>query len=195
MKKVICVISALVVALIFASGVYAADRVLFDFETDPQGWEIPDWALEKEDHVADSIYTSENFVLEGKSALEVKADFPGGRWTSAYVEVVEYFDWTPYSEIAADVYLPLDAPVGLKAKLILTVGESWQWVEMARSTALEPGEWVTISGNLKPDSTDWRTKVTDSFRQDIRKLGARVESNMKPAYTGSIYIDNIRLVE
>jgi hypothetical protein len=109
---------------------------------------------------------------------------------------MQYFDWTDYSRIACDVYLPEGAPLGLKGKIILTVGDSWKWVEMSRSFSLQPGKWTTMSADLKPGSIDWRRiEVNDAFRQDVRKIDIRVESNNKPAYTGSIYIDNIRVIK
>jgi hypothetical protein len=38
-------------------------------------------------------------------------------------------------------------------------------------------------------------EVTEAFRQDIRKIDIRVESNNKPAYSGPFYIDNIRVIK
>ena len=92
-----------------------------------------------------------------------------------------------------DVTLPPEAPAGLKAKLILTVGEEWEWTEMRRSIQLSPGQTTTITANLAAGSEDWkRTEVTDSFRKDVRKLAIRLESN-KPAFSGTFTIDNVRL--
>ena len=105
-------------------------------------------------------------------------------------------DWTDYGKIACDIYIQEGAPVGLEGKMSLTVGDSWKWVEMSRSFPLKPGQWVTMSANLKPGSIDWRRiQVDDAFRQDVRKIDIRVESNNKPAYTGPIYVDNIRVTE
>jgi hypothetical protein len=196
MKKIAALL--LCVGLFIPCGSFAlgAEKILAGFENDTQGFEIPDWAMEKEDYVGDSLAVSSTYAAEGKKAIEFKVDFPGGKWTAAYIEVVEYFDWTPYSQVSADIYLPQDAPAGLKSKLIVTVGENWDWVEMSKAVALVPGKWTAITANLKPGSSDWRKNaVTDAFRQDVRKFGIRIESNMKPAYKGSIFIDNIRLTE
>ena len=183
-------------SLLLSAGDSAAREItLYTFEKDPQGWEIPDWAYEKDDYVADSVEVSKKVSKTGKGSLEVVAKFPGGNWSGAIVEVLEYFDWTPYSTLACDVYLPKEAPAGLRAQMILTVGDSWKWTEMSRSIRLVPGEWTTISANLKPGSTDWkRTQPDDEFRADVRKIAIRVSSN-KPAYDGPIYIDNIVLGE
>ncbi len=168
--------------------------VLYDFEGDIQGWEIPDWVVEKPDHVATSIGLSKDYKSEGSTSLKVVADFPGRVWTAALVEVLEYFDWTPYERISCDVYIPEDAPEGLRAKLILTVADNWKFTEMSRSIFLMPGKWTTIRANLMPDSDDWkRTVVDDAFREDVRKVVVRIESNKGPRYSGAIYIDNIKV--
>ena len=173
---------------------FCAEKVIFGFEQDIPTWEIPDWCFEKDDYVGESIAISRKFAKEGKTSLELIADFPGKTWSAAYVEVEEYFDWTPYHRISADIYLPENVPFGLKAKFILTVGENWQWTEMSRLTRLIPGEWTTITASIVPGSTDWRrTEVVDEFRADARKVGIRIDSNMRPVYAGPIYIDNVRV--
>jgi hypothetical protein len=169
-------------------------KLVFGFEEDVPNWEIPDWCFEKEEYVGESIAISNKFAKEEKSSLEIMTNFPGGKWTAAYIEVQQYFDWTLYKNISVDMFLPKEAPFGLQARIILTVGQDWTWTEMARLVKLVPGEWTTITASLAPASTDWRrTQVTDEFRADVRKLGLRIESNMRPAYNGPVYIDNIRL--
>lgn len=194
MKKLVLAIALM--GLLISGAAYAEEAVLFDFENGLQGWEIPDWAYEKPDHVQQEITMSEDFASNGANSLKMATEFPGGRWTGAIIEIMQYFDWTDYSKLECDIYLPADAPIGLKAKIILTVGDSWKWVEMSKSYSLKPGEWVTISADLMPGSIDWRRiQVDDAFRTDIRKIDIRVDSNNRPAYTGPIYIDNIRVVK
>jgi hypothetical protein len=189
------VLSLLVLGLFLTAGVgICEEKVLVNFENDIENWETPNWCLEKPDYVAESIALSDKYAKAGKSSLEVMTNFTGGKWTAAYVEVQQFFDWTPYKNVFVDVYLPKEGPMGLQAKIILTVGDDWTWTEMSKMVKLIPGEWVTVTANLVPGSTDWRrTQVTDQFRADIRKFGVRIESNMRPTYTGPIYIDNIRL--
>jgi len=196
MKKLFLIAVVFATAALVASGsAFSADKVLFTYEEDTEGWEIPDWAYEQGDYVGEDVDSSDDFAKHGESSLKLMVDFPGGRWNGAVAEVMEYFDWTPYSGISCDIYLPPSAPVGLRAKIILTVGENWKWTEMSRSMRLTPGEWTHISANLKPGSNDWRrTKPTDEFRADVRKIAVRIESN-KPAYKGPVYIDNIVLSE
>lgn len=194
MRRALLVLA--VVGLFFGGMVVhaAEEEVLFNFEDGLQGWEIPDWAYEKPDHVQKEIRVSDKYAKEGDQSLEIEVDFPGGRWTGAIVEIMQYFDWTDYGRIACDIYIPEGSPLGLKGKMILTVGDSWKWIEMSRSFPLKPGQWVTMSADLTPGSIDWRrVTVDDAFRQDVRKIDIRVESNNRPAYSGPIYIDNIRV--
>ncbi|MEA3328949.1 MAG: hypothetical protein U9Q08_04395 [Candidatus Omnitrophota bacterium] len=193
-KKIVMLIAILGLLILNTAPGFCEEKVLFGFEEDVPLWEIPDWCFEKDDYVGDSMAVSTEFAKEGKSSLKLTADFPGKRWTAAYMEVQEYFDWTPYERISVDIFMPQDAPLGLRAKFVLTVGEDWKWTEMARLKKLIPGEWTTITASIIPGSTDWRrTQVTDEFRADVRKLGIRLESNLRPIYNGSIYIDNMRL--
>ena len=196
MKKGLLVLVALAFML-SSVAVYAEEvNVLFDFEGGLQGWEIPDWAYEKPDHVQQEIESSSDVSSNGNNSLLMMTDFPGGRWTGAIIEIMQYFDWSDYSTVACDIYIPKDAPLCLKSKMIVTFGDSWKWVEMSKSFSLVPGEWVTLTADLRPGSIDWRRiQVDESFRSDIRKLDIRVESNNKPAYTGPVYIDNVRVIE
>jgi len=196
MKKILI---ALAISALLPSGaiLYAEDaQVLYSFEESVDGWGIPDWAMEKEDHVQRSIEVSDKYASNGTKSLMIDADFPGGKWTGAIIEVMQYQDWSDYSKLACDIYVPADAPKGLKAKMILTVGDQWKWVEGSKATALEPGKWVTLKADLKPGSIDWKiANLDDSFRKDVRKFDIRVESDNKPVYKGPIFVDNIRVIK
>lgn len=168
-------------------------KVLYDFEENDEGWQIPSWETEKPDHVARGLKRSEVFASNGETSMELYTEFPGKRWSGALIEVQHFLDLDGYDGISTDIYLPHTAPAGLRGKIILTVGENWQFVEMSRGVKLEPGGWTTLTASLADDSTDWkRAKIDSSFREDIRKIAVRIESNM-PAYSGPVYIDNIRV--
>lgn len=176
---------------------YSREITLFNFEKDPDGWTIPDWALDKKDHVAEEMGISEFHASNGKYALEVKVSFPEEPgWRAAYVErVIDVTDWSPFSYVIVDIFLPKEAPRGLRGRIILTIGDEWKWTEMNKAIALTPGEWTTIKADLTPNSMDWRRFITESFRSDIRKMGVRIESNGKISYRGPIYIDNVKLTD
>lgn len=168
--------------------------VIFDFESTLQEWDIPQWAKESQDAVGRAVNPFQELASHGKGSMELLADFPGERWTGAYVEVLMHVtDWSPFGSISVDLHLPDYAPEGLQGRFILTVGEKWEWTEMNRPLPLTPGEWTTITANLKPGSLDWKFFPSEKFRKDIRKVGIRIESDKKPTYSGPIYIDNIRL--
>lgn len=171
------------------------ERTYYDFEMpDLNGWELPQWALSKTDYVAKEVSFSDEIASSGKGSMKVVSDFPGGQWTAALVEIQQYLDLSSYRVIRADIYLPPDAPIGLKAKLILTVGDNWKFVEMSRSVPLIPGEWATITASIEPGSYDWKRVVPDEeFAEDVRKIAIRIESNRKPKYSGTLYIDNVRV--
>ncbi len=170
------------------------ERTFYDFEGDLQGWEVPQWALGKTDHVAKEVSVSQDVASHGKSSMKVLVDFYGGAWTAGLVEIQQYLDLSGYRVIRADLYLPPDAPIGLKGKLILTVGDNWKFVEMNGSIPLMPGEWVTVTANIEPGSYDWKRVVPDEeFAKDVRKIAVRVESNNKPKYAGVYYVDNVRV--
>lgn len=170
------------------------ERTFYDFEGDLAGWEVPAWALGKTDHVAKEVVLSQDFASKGTSSMKVTADFYGGAWTAALVEIQQYLDLSGYRVIRADVYLPKDAPIGLKAKLVITVGDNWKFVEMNGAVPLMPGEWSTITASIEPGSYDWKRVVPDeNFAKDIRKIAVRIESNNKPKYAGVVYIDNVRV--
>jgi hypothetical protein len=174
---------------------YSKEMVLYSFEKDPQGWEIPDWAFGKTDHVARQIGISEFHSSEGKYSLETDVEFSGGpKWEGAYVErIIDVTDWTPFGYLSIDIFLPKNAPQGLRARVILTVGDDWKWTEGNKAYLLAPGEWTVIKLDLTPNSMSWRRFIDDSFRSDIRKLAIRIESNGKIAYKGPVYIDNVKL--
>jgi hypothetical protein len=181
----------------FTDKAYSKEIVLYGFEKDPQGWEIPDWVLEKKDCVARQISVSEFHSSEGKYSLEVNSDFASNSlWQVAYVErVIDITDWTPFSYVSLDIFVPREAPQGLRARIILTVGNEWKWVEMNKPVLLMPGEWTVIKADITSESRNWRKFIDNDFRSDIKKLGIRIESNGKISYKGPIYIDNVRLLD
>ncbi len=167
--------------------------VLYGFEAYDDNWEIPSWTIEKRDHTASELTQSTEISSEGIGSLEILADFQAKRWSGALVEIQQYLDLVGYDILAADIYIPSDAPSGLKGKIILTVGDEWRFVEMSWGKKLTPGEWTVVTADISDNSRDWKRTVVDStFRTDIRKISIRVESDKNPAWSGKINIDNVR---
>jgi hypothetical protein len=190
------VVFAMVVSLGIAPALYAAEIVIYGFEGSAEGWVIPDWAKSSADYVVSELAISSAYAKEGNQSLVLETAFPGQRWSGAYVErEVEVTDWGTFRRLSVSAYLPADAPEGLRGRIILTVGDQWQWTEMNRAIALVPGQWTEIGANLAPGSMDWRFFPTDGFRKDVRKLGVRIESDKQPAYLGWVFLDDVRLSE
>lgn len=187
-------VAAAALGMVLAAEVPAAEIVIYGFERPGHGWVIPEWAYSAPDHVAEALVVSRERASEGQQALEVRVLFPADRWTCAYAErTVEATDWTPFGRLAVEVYLPPTAPGGLQARLILTVGEQWKWVEMAKTVPLAPGRWTTVTADLTSDSRDWTVAPDAYVRSDVRKLGIRIESSGGAAYRGSVFLDRVRL--
>lgn len=190
------IFSLMLTAVLSAVSVRAAEILIFGFEQGMEGWIVPDWEKTSADYSLEECLVSQEHAGEGSRALELRVSFSGDRWVGAYVErQTEVTDWTPFGRLSADVYLPEEAPKGLTGKIILSVGDKWEWTEMNRSVDLAPGKWNTISVNLKPGSMDWKFFPDDRFRSSVRKIGVRVESNKGPVYRGSVFVDNVRLSE
>jgi mannanase-like protein len=174
--------------------VLGAEVTVADFEgAHPESWKIPDWALEKADHVAKEISISKDQASKGTQSLKVTAAFPGGTWNAAAVELEENLDFSEQSKISVDIYLPKDAPEGLYGNICVTYGSKWTWAEQVKNVPLVPGKWTTVEADIAEGSKDWKkVRVDGEFRSDIRKLNIRVISDKKPAYSGDFYFDNVR---
>jgi hypothetical protein len=170
------------------------ETLLFDFEENEQGWDIPAWALNLRDHVALSAEISDDRASHGTSSLEVRVDFPKDKWSAALVELQQFLNMENFEMISVDIFNPERSKV-LKGMIILTQGEDWEFNEMSRPFRLDPGEWTTVYADISENSLDWRRKkIGPHFRKDIRKIAVRIESS-RNRYRGPVYIDNIKLHE
>ena len=172
----------------------ATEVVIYGFEHGEDGWVLPDWAKASNDYVATAMAVSQERAVEGHASLRLETQFPGGRWTGSYVErQVETTDWSPFHRLSLRIFLPPEAPRGLRGKIILTVGDQWRWTEQNRAVPLVPGRWTTVSVGLVAGSLDWKFFPDESFRKNIKKLGVRIESDKGPAYQGPVFLDDVCL--
>ncbi len=175
---------------------FTKEKTLYDFEGTDEGWAIPVWAYDKPDHVATFFRNIKGIASHGNGSIELYAEFPGGKWSAAIAWIQQYLDISGYDTILVDVFLPPNAPAGIRGKIILTVSEDWRFIEMIRGTKLEPGRWTTVAGDLSEKSNDWkRTVMNKTFKADVRNIAVRIESNKKTPYSGPIYIDNVRIAK
>lgn len=196
---------------------FASEKVIYSFEDGIGEWAIPDWSLEKADYVDAEATVSSDYANDGDSSMQLTFEFPKDEWRAAVVDVEGPFDWSAYKTLLCDVYLPEEAPDKIKARIALSVGEKWLWIESARATKLKPGQWVTLSANLIPGNERWlRTKMVErigedgkahgyvmktakepmakEYIQEVQVLTVRLQSE-RVKYKGSVFVDNIRLVD
>lgn len=184
---------------------FAGDRIQFDFEDDPKGWQIPDWAYYQDDHKAKNTEISTDVASTGSGSFKIDCDFPGDLWTAALVERERDMDLTDYETISVDVYLPKGAPRGkLLARFVLTIGDGWYFTEQRDVVPLIPGQWVTLTARLESEyseeQSDWKGRKHKSLYHHInkiKKIAVRIEYNASPPnfigprYEGPVYIDNL----
>ncbi|MFH1877579.1 MAG: hypothetical protein ABH883_02080 [Candidatus Omnitrophota bacterium] len=187
-----------------ASGEAGKKEIVFDFEDSTDSWRIPDWAYYQGDHVATEMQLAGEEASSGKSALKIMCDFPGDSWAAALIDLERPMDLSGYNTISADVYLPKKAPEGLmQARIILTCGDGWHFIEMRSAVPLKHGKWVTVKANLEKEEvpeSEWKGRKEKRLFlhiDKIKKIAVRVEydaappSKVGPRYTGPVYVDNI----
>ena len=68
------------------------ERTFYGFETGLQGWEIPMWAKDKSDYVAEEVMISTDAASQGASSMKAVIDFPGDLWTAGLIEIEQYLE-------------------------------------------------------------------------------------------------------
>ena len=196
---------------------FSAEKVIYSFEEDFDGWAIPDWSRDKVDYVTEKVDISKSKASDGKSSLEMKVDFPKEGWYAGVVDVEGPFDWSKYKAISCDIHAPSRAMERIEARISLNVGKKWIWIEQIKPTKLERAKWTTVRADLEVGSRSWRrtemvekkdkegkfrgyvaryipVELSEEDKKNVQVLTVRVEAINSP-YKGPIYIDNIRLEE
>ena len=179
--------------------VFAQGKGVYNCERYVRNWKIPEWSTEKDDYISPILALDENFKDDGNSSLKLTVAFEGLDWAAGIVETEGYFDLTIYKAIACDIYLPDYAPKGIDARIAITAGKDWLWLEMKHAVAVSPGRRTRITANLRHGNHTWKNAqgvraLTDRLKAAVRKIAIRVESNIV-RYNGPVYIDNIRLIK
>ena len=194
-KYAVIVIIVLFLSCIFGTIVFSQEIMMYGFEDNNQGWEVPFWSCEKNEYKTGEVNISKEVSRQGKSSLEMIVDFPGNRWSAGIVEVEGNFDLSESKYIIFDIYIPETAPKCLETKIILAL-EGYHWLEMNKTFNLEPGKWKRVKASLKKNCKWWtncgQIKLTQSLKREIYKIGIRIESN-NIRYAGPVFIDNITL--
>ncbi|MGE0710809.1 MAG: hypothetical protein AB7N76_02015 [Planctomycetota bacterium] len=169
-------------ALLAPVTAWAGPRVLDDFADAAAAeaeWRCADWATASQGgraHVA------------GRT-LQVPLRFHGGRYEQGYVGRAAHESFAGAGTLELVVRLPAHAPRGLRAKLILLLGEPGRWCEGERATALVPGAAVTarleLAGDLKP-------APARELLAAVRGYGLKVEAD-DAVFLGEVTIEEVRL--
>jgi len=191
-------ITTFFLVLLLGTVLSAAEIIHFDFEGSKEEWKIPDWAFYQSDHVGRASEISQEEFSSGEHSLKVDCEFPGDVWRAVIIDRVKDVDLSEYNKISVDIYLPRKAPRLLQARLIITAGDGWHFVEMREAIPLRPGKWSHIEALVEKDPegpTDW--KGLSLHLKKIKKIAVRIEYDAAPPhkvgrkYHGPIYIDNI----
>ena len=58
---------------------------IFDFESELEGWTIPDWAQTSADYAGKNLVASKEFASHGEGSAQIQVAFPGGKGTADMV--------------------------------------------------------------------------------------------------------------
>jgi hypothetical protein len=158
--------------------VETTSETLHSFEADVEGWVMADyWAG------GQGLEQSADMATDGAGALKLNLLTSGTAWEEGgvYVDLATPLDLSAATYVTADVYVPAEA-ANFIGQIFVKTGEEWIWANTA-DTALTPGEWTTITGDLS----------TLGNIADVREIGVKVGSG-STAFEGPIYIDNIAVV-
>ncbi|MBL7158598.1 MAG: hypothetical protein ISS91_03730 [Candidatus Omnitrophica bacterium] len=211
-----CVVFLFLISLLTPSA-FSAEKLIYSFEEDLDGWAIPDWSRDKVDYATKSVETSKKVASKGKSSLKMNVQFPKDGWYAGVVDVEGPLDWSKYNTVLCDIYAPSKYLERVEARLAINVGKKWLWIEQKKSTKLERGKWTTVRADLTTGNTSWRktemvekkdkegkirgyvaryitVELKDSYKEKVQVFTIRIEAVNSP-YKGAFYIDNIRLEE
>jgi hypothetical protein len=173
--------------------------LLYGFEQDIEGWNLPDWPdANKNDkgQVVQPICSDEE-SSEGHRSLKMTFHIAPARASQGFVGVHPLSDWTMLRRVRMDVYLPPNAPAGLTAHFYM-MQDGWHWRESTPRIALKPGQWTTLETPLVGSgvAAEWGCSEKE-FRAglpDVLDFGIRIgnEEPNRVGYSGPVYIDNVR---
>jgi hypothetical protein len=172
------------VQLISAAGTDAPENMgveietmIYSFESNLENWTIADyWSG------GQRLDVSVDDATDGEQSLALGLVTTGEGWQEggAFIQPEGGVDWSAYSQLAVDVYLPEGD--GFLAQIFIKTGDEFTWANTADIT-LVPGQWTTVFANL---SVMGNTSA-------IRELGVKVGTSVT-AFDGIILFDNVRLI-
>lgn len=155
-----------------------ADRkaaILYDFDTDAQGWSV-DWNYTGPIQV-ESPSRNSNGAIYYITNIDAVNTSSGAR--IVYPESGR--DFSVYDYFSGWVYLPIYAPADLTAEMYMHSGPEWKWAS-GRNVPLVPGAWTQVK-LTKSQIEGWGGDITRA-----RSLGIQVK-RANTDYTGEVYYD------
>lgn len=185
---------AIALCLICAAGAYALAPLTWSFEAPDE-----DWVVSPLDPGTKSVQISGDRATAGSHSLAVTGTLP----QSFGVTYMPWDDWTGYTQLSFDIFVPTGAPKEFDLWVYLK-DKQYYWYQTApfRSPTTgkplpgpKPGKWTTVKLDVSPTSTIWKPgghkKAWERTLYYPREFGIRVFSRSK--WTGTICLDNVQL--
>ncbi len=186
--------ATLTLALLLTSGVWARDPLHWGFEQPDQ-----DWVASPLDPQTQKVARDPGRYSEGKASLAIVGKLPGSFGVTYY----PWHDWTGFTQLSFDLYVPKDIPRDFDLWVYLK-DKQYYWYQTApfRSPqtgkptgSLRPGQWHTVKLDVSSRSTIWKPgghrRAWERTLYYPREFGIRVFS--RSHWSGVIYLDNVNL--
>jgi len=192
--------------MLMAGAAAAAEPINYDFKNGPDGWMIPDWAMEQKDCVGKSVEVSTDEAFGGTHALKIMTAYPGNDWTAAVIENDREVTLKGYKHITDRVYIPKKAKTDLLYGRIIVTAGPWFFIQMRTPVHLERGKRTEIK--VPPDDGErgelllWQCNNSDecllAHLDRVRKIALCIKYNVSaknqgPKYNGPVYADDITI--
>jgi hypothetical protein len=152
--------------------------LLNSFEGDAEGWVLADYWTGMS-----SAEPSTDMASEGTSSLALTGSFNGTEWQEGgvYFDFPEGVDWSGYSQLTVDVYVP-EGATNFLAQVFVKTGADWTWANTP-DISLVAGQWNTITADLSGLGN----------LAEVHEIGIKIGTS-STAFEGTFYVDNVSLV-
>jgi len=157
--------------------VVSEETLLNSFEQDIEGWKVADyWSG------GTGLTVSSEQATAGAQSLQLDATLSGTAWqeAGAFYTLPAAADWSAFTQLAVDIYLP-EGATDFIAQIFIKTGSDWTWANTP-DTGLTAGGWTTLVADLS----------TMGDLTQVREYGIKVGTSVT-AFSGGILVDNVRL--
>ena len=188
---------AIAICLACATAALALAPLRWDFEAGESAHE--DWVASALDAGTRGVQASSARASSGARSLAITGSLP----QSFGVTYLPWDDWTGYTQLSFDLYIPAGVPKEFDLWVYLK-DKQYYWYQTApfRSPTTgkplpgpKPGKWTTIKLDISPTSTIWKPgghrRAWERALYYPREFGLRVFSRRK--WSGTVWLDNVQL--